>query len=148
MTSSSIFLNVVLFHLSSLVTGPSFMSISLLGLELWQFLFVRHWQEIWKSEIPVWTLPNIWRLGKVRNTKFGTKISSKMLINAAKFQGYRFYRFWSELLKENQLWEGGRGDSINPKLRLMQKASIFNNVWITFVKRNDNKIHFGNMSKD
>ena len=42
----------------------------------------------------------------------------------------------------------GRGDSINPKLGLMQKALIFNNVSITFVKRNDNKIHFGNMGKD
>lgn len=31
---------------------------------------------------------------------------------------------------------------------LMQKALIFNNVSITFVKRNDNKIHFGNMGKD
>lgn len=30
----------------------------------------------------------------------------------------------------------------------MQKALIFNNVSITFVKRNDNKIHFGNMGKD
>ena len=42
----------------------------------------------------------------------------------------------------------GRGDSINPKLGLMQKVLIFNNVSITFVKRNDNKIHFGNMGKD
>ena len=42
----------------------------------------------------------------------------------------------------------GRGNSINPKLGLMQKALIFNNVSITFVKRNDNKIHFGNMGKD
>lgn len=42
----------------------------------------------------------------------------------------------------------GRGDSINPKLGLMKKALIFNNVSITFVKRNDNKIHFGNMGKD
>lgn len=42
----------------------------------------------------------------------------------------------------------GRGDSINPKLGLMQKALIFNNVSITFIKRNDNKIHFGNMGKD
>ena len=42
----------------------------------------------------------------------------------------------------------GRGNSINPKLGLMQKALIFNNVSITFVKRNDNKIHFGIMGKD
>ena len=52
MTSTSIFFDVVLFLLSSLVTGPSFMSISLLVLELWQFSFIRDWPEIRKSEIP------------------------------------------------------------------------------------------------
>ena len=36
-----IFLEVVLFLLSSLVTGPSFMSISSLVLKLCQFLFIR-----------------------------------------------------------------------------------------------------------
>ena len=41
----------------------------------------------------VWVLPNIWRLGWVRNTKFGTKVSNEMLLNAAKRQGYSFYRF-------------------------------------------------------
>ena len=43
---------VALFLLSSLVTGPSFMSISSLVLELWQFSFIRDWPEIQKSEIP------------------------------------------------------------------------------------------------
>ena len=38
--------------LSSLVTDPSFMSISSLVLELWQFSFIRDWPEIRKSEIP------------------------------------------------------------------------------------------------
>ena len=52
MTSSSNFFDVVLFLLSSLVTGPSFMSISSLVLELWQFSFIRDWPEIRKSEIP------------------------------------------------------------------------------------------------
>ena len=52
MTSSSNFFDVVLFLLSSLVTGPSFMSISSLVLELWQFSFMRDWPEIRKSEIP------------------------------------------------------------------------------------------------
>ena len=51
MTSSSNFFKVVLFFLSSLVTGPSFMSISSLVLELWQFSFIRDWPEIQKSEI-------------------------------------------------------------------------------------------------
>ena len=43
--------DVVLFLLSSLVTGPSFMSLSSLFLELWQFSFIRDWPEIRKSEI-------------------------------------------------------------------------------------------------
>ena len=46
------FFDVVLFLLSSLVTGPSFMSISSLVLELWQFSFIRDWPEIRKTEIP------------------------------------------------------------------------------------------------
>ena len=52
MTSTSNFFDVVLFLLSSLVTGPSFMSITSLVLELWQFSFIRDWPEIRKSEIP------------------------------------------------------------------------------------------------
>ena len=27
-------------------------------------------------------------------TKFGTNVSNRMLVNAAEFQGYSFYRFW------------------------------------------------------
>ena len=42
----------------------------------------------------VWILPNIWRLKWVRDTKFGTNVSNKMLLNAGKYQGYRFYHFW------------------------------------------------------
>ena len=83
------FLEVALFPLWRLVTGPSFMSISSLVLELWQFSFIRDWPEIRKSKIP-----NIWRLGQVEDTKFGTNISNKMLLNAAKCQGYSFYCFW------------------------------------------------------
>ena len=52
MTSTWTFLDVVLFLLSNLVTDRSFMSISSLVLELWQFFFIRDWPEIWKSEIP------------------------------------------------------------------------------------------------
>ena len=49
---------------------------------------------------PVWVFPNIWRLEQVRNTKFGTNISNKMLLNAAKCQGLKFYRFW--VIEENR----------------------------------------------
>ena len=44
--------DAALFPLSGLVTGSSFMSISSLVLELWQFSFIRDWPEIKKSEIP------------------------------------------------------------------------------------------------
>ena len=36
----------------------------------------------------VYVLPNIWRLGQVRVTKFGTNLSNKMSLNAAKCKGY------------------------------------------------------------
>ena len=49
--------------------------------------------------------PNIWGLGQVRNTKFGMNVSNKMLLNAAKCQGYSFYRFY--VIKGNQQWGGG-----------------------------------------
>ena len=51
-TSLPIFFDAVLFLLSRLVTGLSFISISSLVLELWQFPFIRNWPEIRKSEIP------------------------------------------------------------------------------------------------
>ena len=43
---------------------------------------------------PVWVLSNIWRLGQIMDTKFGTNVSNKKLLNAAKIHGYNFYRFW------------------------------------------------------
>ena len=93
MTSSSKFFDVVLFLLWSLVTGLSFMSIPSLVVELWQFSFIRDWNtEI--ENIPLWVLPNIWRLGQVGDSKFGTKVSNKILLNAAKCQGCSFHVFW------------------------------------------------------
>ena len=92
MTSLSNFFGVALFLLSSLVTGPSFMWISSLVLELWQFSFIRDWPEIGNTTVRV--LPNIWRLRRVRDTKFNPSFFDEMLLNAAKCQGYSFYRFW------------------------------------------------------
>ena len=80
------------FHVSCLVTGPSFMSISWLVLELWEFLFIQYWAEIWKWEILPSEIPNLWILVKVRDTEFGTNVSNKKLLNAG--QDYRFYRIW------------------------------------------------------
>ena len=97
MMSSSTFFDAVFFLLSNLVTGPSFRSISSLVLELWQFSFIRDWPETRNLEIgntPPWGFPIIWRLRRVVFSKFGTNVYNRMLLKAAKFQGYRFYRFW------------------------------------------------------
>ena len=59
---------------------------------------------------PVWAFLNIWRLGQVRDTKFGTNVSNKMLLNAAKCQGYKFYRIW--VIKGKPT--GGRGKITPP----------------------------------
>ena len=98
MTSSSFVLDVAVFLLSSLVTAPHFVSIKLLFLGLRQFFFRKDWPEIQILEIPgntpLWVLLNIWRLGRVRDTKFGINVSNKMLLDTVKCQDYNFYRFW------------------------------------------------------
>ena len=78
------FFDVVLFPLSSLLVQVSCQH--------------HHW--FWNSGNPeigsslVWIFPNIWRLGQVMDTKFGTNVSNRMLLNVAKCQRYSFYRFW------------------------------------------------------
>ena len=59
---------------------------------------------------PAYVLPNIWRLGQVRNTKFGAIVSNDVLLNAAKYQGYIFYLFWDIKEKPRGWWAewGGR----------------------------------------
>ena len=51
MTSLLISFGIVLFHLSGLVAGLSFISISSPVLGLWQFSFTKEWPEIRKPEI-------------------------------------------------------------------------------------------------
>ena len=48
----------------------------------------------------LWDLPNIWRLERVRDTKFGTNVSNKMLLNAENARVTAFTI--CELLWENQ----------------------------------------------
>ena len=95
MTSSSNFFDVVLFLLSILVTGPSFMSISSLVQELWQFFFIRDWPEIRKSQIApceFFPISGDWgKLGIPNLARMSLIICYWMLQNA------------SEFLRENQL---------------------------------------------
>ena len=54
----------------------------------------------------VWAFPNIWRLRRLRNTKFSKKVFTKMLLNATKCQGYSFYCFWVIKRKRRGWGEG------------------------------------------
>ena len=62
---------------------------------------------------PVWFLLNIWRLGRVRDTKLSMYVSNKILLNSTKCQGHSFYYFW--VIKGKLIWEGqGIGSKITP----------------------------------
>ena len=41
-----------------------------------------------------WSFAQYLESGASKNIKFGTNVFNKMLLNAAKCQGYSFYRFW------------------------------------------------------
>ena len=108
MTSTSIFFDVVLFLLSILVTGPSFMSMSSPFLELWQFSFIRDWPEIRKSEIPTseffpisgdWG--NLWIPHLVRMSL----TECYWMLLKSRVTAFTVF----ELLRENQLVEEGGG---------------------------------------
>ena len=95
MTSSSNFVEVILFLLSSLVTHPSFMSISSLGLELWQFYFIRDWPKIRKSEIPPSGFcPISWDGGKLWIPRFSRMSLIEYYWILQNSRCYSFYRFW------------------------------------------------------
>ena len=72
---------------------------------------------------PVSVLPNIWRLRQIMDTKFGANVSNKMLLNAANFQDYSFYRFW--VIKGQPTgWGGGKITRRPPPPRLGLKTMI------------------------
>ena len=105
MTSTSNFFDVVLFLLSSLVTGPSFMSISSLILELWQFSFIRDWPEIRKSEIPPSELCPIsgdWDKLWIPNLARMSLIECYWMLHNYRVTAFTVF----ELLRENQLGRG------------------------------------------
>ena len=99
--SSSIFFDFVSFLLSSLVTDPSFMSISSLVLELWQFSFIRDWPEIRKSEIPpseFCPISGDWGKLWIPNLARMSLIECYWMLQNARVTAFTV----SELLRENQ----------------------------------------------
>ena len=128
MTSSKIFFNNVLFLLSSLVTGQSFMSISSLVLKLWQFPFIRDWPEIRKSEIPVWVLLNIRRLRRIRNNVWHECLE-KNVTQRCKMPGLQLFTI-SKLLRENK-----RGKLPLPPPRTQIRVNMYFRKSIRFPKQ-------------
>ena len=91
--------------LSSLVAGPSFMSISSLVLELWQFSFIRDWPKIRKSEIPPYQFCLIsadWGKLGVQNSAQIFLMKCYWLLQNARVTAFNFL----ELLRKNQ--QGGK----------------------------------------
>ena len=72
------------FHVN-IITGSEIMTI---------FFYKRLTRNPEIGNTPICVLPNIWRLGRVMDTKFSRNVSNRMLVNAGKFQGYSFYHFW------------------------------------------------------
>ena len=81
-----------LYFLSLLLTGPDFISICSGSYDNFFYMGLTKNPEI--GNTPDFILSNIWRLGWVRDNKFSMDVSNKMLLNAAKCQGHRLYRFW------------------------------------------------------
>ena len=91
MTSSLIFFNVSFANFSywskfdaNITAGSRVMAI---------FLYKELTRNLEIGNTRVYFLPNIWRLVRVRDTKYVTNISDEMLLNAAKCQGYSLYGF-------------------------------------------------------
>ena len=104
-----------LFLLSSLDTGPSFMSISSLVLELWQFSFIRDWPEIRKSEIPpseFFPISGDWDKLWIPNLARMFLIECYWMLQNSRATAFTVF----ELLRENQLGEGVKLPCPQPRL--------------------------------
>ena len=118
-TSSLIFFfDVAVFLLSSLVTGSSFMLISLLVLELWQFLYVMDWPEIRKSETPTsefYPMSRDWDIVAIPKWVRMSLIRCYWMLQNARIVSFTV----SELSRENQ-----QGIKLHPTQIRVNRARI------------------------
>ena len=116
------FFDIALFLLSRLVTGPIFMSVSSLVLELRQFRFIRDWQEIRKSEIPpsvFCSISGYWDNLRIPNMARTSLIKCYWMMQNARVTAFTI----SELLRENQ--QRGVGGKITPLPPRLGLSSIY-----------------------
>ena len=135
------FFDVVLFLLSSLVIGRSFMSISSLVLELWQFSFIRDWPEIRKSEIPTsefFPVSGDWGELWIPNLTQLSLIECYWMLQNSRVTGFTVF----ELLRENQLGSKITPSPLPPTLGLNPEnpaklgSLIFSYVGLSWVLKN------------
>ena len=82
----------------------------------------------------VWVLCNIWRLWEVWHAiRFGTNNSNEMLLNGAKCQGYRFYRFRIIKWKLTVGGGGGGGVVLPPTNQIRVKYLVLPAKWCTML---------------
>ena len=120
MTSTLIFFDVVLFLLSSLVTSSSFMSISPLVLELWQFSFIMDWSEIQKLETPLSELyptSGDWDKLWIPNLAWMSPIECYWILQNFRVTAFNVF----DLLREIQLGVGGGVKLPSPPIQIRVK---------------------------
>ena len=106
MISSSIFFEVVVFLLSSLATVSSFMSISWLALEFWQFLFLFLFIEVRKLEIPLpCPIFGDWEKLAISNLARMSLIKCYWLLQNVRVIAFTISELWRETNR-------GRGESV------------------------------------
>ena len=119
--SCQFFFDVLVFLLSSLVTGPSSISIPLLVLKLGQFLLIRDWPEIWKSEIPsciFWPISGDWEKLGILYLVIMYLIKSYWILQNVRVTAFSVSKF----LRENQQRVGG---GINPQPQIRVNRASF-----------------------
>ena len=119
---------VFLFLLSSLLTGPSFMSISSLVLELWQFPFSRIWPEIRKSEItPSQFCPisGDWSKFGIPNLGLTSLMKWWNVTECCKMPGLQLLQFLSYYGKTSRGEEGGINLPSPPPTQIRVKEIVW-----------------------
>ena len=137
MTMASQFPDIVklfwryLFLLSSLVTGPSFMSISTLVLELRQFSFISDWPEIRKSETPTsefFSISEEWGKLWIPHLARMSLIECYWMLQNSRVTAFTAL----ELSMENQLGGGGKITPSPPRLGLNLQPFLISSYYDVF----------------
>ena len=118
------FFVVAIFLLSSIVTGSTFMSISLLVLELWQFSFMRDWPEIRNLEITpseFFPISEDWGELGLPNLAWMSVMKCYWMLQNSRVTAATV----SELLRENQLGDNYGQKRLNESLCWYFDVRIF-----------------------